>query len=200
MSKPLLVGVTGGIGSGKSTICRIFEVFQIPIYYADDRAKALITEDEKLKNQIIELFGPESYQGSNLNRSYLAARVFNNEEELAKMNALVHPAVARDFESFVQLHSDQPIVMKEAALLFETGSYQQLDKNIAVLASKEERIQRVLLRDTQRSKEQVEAIIAKQTSDNQRKKLADYILKNDSKDLVIPQVIDIHKQLLELAG
>ena len=200
MSKPLLVGVTGGIGVGKSTICRILETLNIPVYYADDRAKAIITEDEQLRSLIIDLFGPYSYKGPQLNRLYLAEKVFNNEQELMKMNAVVHPAVARDFESFVQTHYDKPILVKEAALLFETGSYQQLCKNIVVLAKKDERIQRVLLRDTQRARDQVEAIIAKQTSDHQRKKLADYVIHNDGDQLLIPQVLNIHQQLVSLAG
>lgn len=200
MSKPLLVGVTGGIGSGKSTVCRILEVLQVPIYYADNRAKIMITEDQELRSQIIDLFGQNSYHGSQLNRSYLAEKVFNDEQELKKMNAVVHPAVAHDFERFAQSHSENPVLVKEAALLFETGSYQQLNKNIVVIAKKDERIQRVLLRDPQRARDQVEAIIAKQTSDHQRTKLADYVIHNDGDQLLIPQVLNIHQQLVSLAG
>lgn len=200
MNSPLLVGITGGIGSGKTTVCHVFETYHIPIYYADDRAKSLLVEDEDLKDQICQLFGSQSYAGGQLNRGYLASRVFNNEEELQRMNSVVHPAVAKDFRLFVSQHEDRPIVMKEAALLFETGSFRDLDKTIAVLAGKEERIRRVILRDQQRSQEQIEAIIDKQTSDNQRKRLADYLISNDGSQLVTSQVQLIYKELMELTS
>lgn len=196
MKNPLLVGVTGGIGSGKSMVCRILSVLGVPVYYADDRAKALYLEDEKLKAGIIDLFGESSYVKGQLNRHYLAERVFNDEEELAKMNALVHPAVANDFKKFVQRHPHAGLIVKEAALLFETGSYQSLDKNIVVMASKDLRKRRVLLRDTQRSMEQIESILAKQTSDNKRKKLADFIILNDEVEMLIPQVMTVYNDLL----
>ena len=200
MSKPLLVGVTGGIGSGKSMVCKILSSLGVPVYYADDRAKALYIEDEELKVVIIDLFGEESYVNGQLNRAYLAERVFNDKDELAKMNALVHPAVAKDFEAFVERHADSQLILKEAALLYETGSYQSLDKTIAVLANKELRIKRVLLRDPQRSAEQVNGILEKQTSDNQRKKLADFIVRNDEQEMLIPQVMKIYNELLGLSS
>ena len=195
MNAPLKVGVTGGIGSGKSTVCKIFESVGIPVYYADDRAKGLLVEDETLKQEIISLFGAASYAGNQLNRSYLAERVFSDEEELNKMNRVVHPAVAKDFEQFIHRHQGEQVVLKEAALLFETGSYQQLDQNIVVLAKKEIRIQRVLLRDLQRTEEQVLQIMKKQTSDAQRKKLADWQINNNGDELIIPQVLKIYTAL-----
>lgn len=195
MSKPLKIGVTGGIGSGKSMFCRIFEALGCPVYYADDRAKQLLIEDQGVKEQIVKLFGEESYHEGQLDRAYLADRVFSNEEELAKMNQIVHPAVAKDFERFVEGHSKAKMIIKEAALLFETGSYQQLDHTIAVLAKKEVRMNRVLLRDTQRSKAQVEHIMANQTSDAQRRKLADWVIDNDGEQLVIPQVMQVFNSL-----
>jgi dephospho-CoA kinase len=200
MNRPLTVGVTGGIGSGKSIVCQVFESLGVPIYYADDRAKALLIEDKELKKAIIELFGTESYQNGQLNRSFLATKVFADEVELAKMNALVHPAVAEDFRLFVEKHLDLPLVIKEAALLFETGSYKQLDYNIAVIAKKDIRLKRVLLRDVQRSEEQVMQIMQKQTSDAQRKKLANWIITNNEEELVIPQVMNIHGNLSELTS
>lgn len=195
MKFPLKVGVTGGIGSGKSTVCKVFESLGVPVYYADDRAKALLIEDQVVKKKIIDLFGEESYAVDQLNRAYLASRVFSNEEELEKMNQVVHPAVAKDFEQFITFHRAEKLVLKEAALLFETGSYQQLDKNIAVLAKKQIRLNRVLLRDNQRTEEQVEQIMSKQTSDGQRKKLADWLINNNGEELIIPQVMKIYAAL-----
>jgi len=198
--KPFKLGVTGGIGSGKSVACKILEALGVPVYYADDRAKTLLVENEEVKNQIISLFGRESYEGTRLNRAYLANRVFADPEELSKMNAAVHPAVAIDFEHFVAKHANKPLVAKEAALLFETGSYKELDHTIAVLASKEVRINRVLMRDTHRSKEQIIQIIEKQTSDAKRKKLANTILHNSGTELLIPQVMNVYHMIVKLAS
>lgn len=195
MSAPFKLGVTGGIGSGKSMICKIFNILGVPIYYADDRAKALLVEDSKLKAQIVELFGEESYKQGELNRPYLAAQVFNDPKKLEQMNALVHPAVADDFEQFLNEHKDEPLVVKEAALLFETGSYKKLDQTIAVLASKSIRLNRVLLRDPQRSVGEIEKIMEKQISDAQRRKLADHVIANNGEVLLIPQVMKIFEEL-----
>ena len=196
MSKPLLVGLTGGIGSGKTTVSKMFVSLGIPVYYADDRGKWLMNHDVELKAQVVAQFGEESYTAEGaLNRAYLAERVFSDEAQLARLNALVHPAVGRDFAAWVQAHSQSPYLIKEAALIFEAGSYKQLDKVITVSAPKEERIRRVLLRDVQRSRQQVEDIIGKQLSENERKRRADYLIDNSGKALVIPQVLEVDKEL-----
>ncbi|GAB5528524.1 MAG: hypothetical protein Roseis3KO_03010 [Roseivirga sp.] len=153
MTKPLLVGLTGGIGSGKTTVSKVFLSLGVPVYYADDRGKWLMLHDEQLRAQVIQHFGAESYQGQELNRAYLAQRVFSDDDELQKLNALVHPAVGRDFAAWVSTHQNHPYLIKEAALIFEGGSYKQLDRVINVSATREMRLQRVLLRDLQRSKE-----------------------------------------------
>ncbi len=199
MNSPLLVGLTGGIGSGKTTVSRIFISLGVPVYYADDRGKWLMGHDESLKTAVISEFGTESYnETGELNRGYLAQRVFSNEEELQKLNALVHPAVGRDFKSWVHQHKDQPYLIKEAALIFEGGSYKQLDKVINVAATRETRLHRVLLRDLQRSREQVLAIMEKQLSENERKRRSDYLIDNNGKKLLIPQVLDIDAGLRAL--
>lgn len=195
MSIPLKIGVTGGIGSGKSLVCKIFESLGAPVYYADERAKALLIEHHEVKKQVIQLFGTESYTGDELNRAYLAERVFSNDQLLNKLNEVVHPAVAIDFQQFISSHKEERVVFKEAALLFETGSYKSLDQTICVMAKKEIRLKRVLLRDIQRSEEQVEQIMLKQTSDAQRKKLADWLIHNNGEELIIPQVIKIYQAL-----
>ncbi|MDF9801030.1 dephospho-CoA kinase [Catalinimonas alkaloidigena] len=194
------VGITGGIGSGKSLICKIFLVLGVPVYSSDERAKWLLSHDDLLKNQIIQQFGEEAYdQEGKLNRSYLANTIFTDEERRQQLNALVHPRVGADFDKWRASCSASPYVLKEAALLFETGSYRQLDKIINVSAPKALRIQRVLLRDIHRSKEQLEAIMAKQWSDKQREELADFTIKNNEKELVLPEVIKIHKHLLKIS-
>ncbi|GGZ34233.1 dephospho-CoA kinase [Echinicola pacifica] len=195
MNKSLLIGITGGIGAGKSTVARVFALLGIPIYYADDRAKWLMGNAPELKQQIIAAFGEESYlpEGS-LNRSFLAEQVFSNPEKTTVINGLVHPAVKADFESWAE-KQDSPYVLKEAALLVETGAYKDLDKLITVTAPQEVRISRVLQRDPQRSREQVLSIMDKQSSDSKKNKLADFIVTNTEDRLLIPQVLRIHEQL-----
>ncbi len=199
MTKPVLIGLTGGIGSGKTTVSKVFKSLGVPVYYADDRAKWLMANDEQLKGEIQEAFGAESYDDEgNLNRGYLAERVFPDQKQLSQLNALVHPAVGRDFAAWVNEHRAQPYLLKEAALIFEAGSYKSLDKVIVVTSPKEERIKRVLLRDMQRSREQVLAIIDKQLSENERKRRADYLIDNSGKVLVIPQVMGLDQKLRAL--
>ncbi len=199
MNKPLLVGITGGIGAGKSTVARVFGLLGVPLYKADDRAKALMEEDRQLQAAIINLFGSEAYKNGRLNRTYLAGRVFADPQEVAKLNDLVHPAVARDFAAWCS-HQPAPYVLKEAALLFESGSYRQLDATILVEAPVAMRLQRVLARDPQRSEEQVRQIMDKQIDPAVATRLADYRIINDESQLVIPQVLSLHQQLLARAG
>ncbi len=201
MSKPLLIGITGGIGSGKSTVCKIFRSLNVPVYYADDRGKKLLTENDSLVSQVKSEFGHESYlESGELNRQYLAEKVFSNPEALEKLSQLVHPVVASDFKEWVSLNQSSPYLLKEAALLFETVSYKQLDRTICVLASEKVRLQRVLLRDPQRAKSQVENIMSQQTNDQERKGLSDYLIINESDEMLIPQVMKVHEKILELTG
>ena len=199
MSKPILVGLTGGIGSGKTTVSKMFRSLGIPIYYADDRGKWLMAHDTGLKEQIIEAFGAESYDTTGvLNRAYLAEQVFGSESELQRLNALVHPAVGHDFTNWVKANEQHPYLIKEAALIFEAGSYKQLSKVITVSAPKAERMRRVMLRDPQRSQQQIEDIISKQLSENERKRRSDFVIDNSGRELVIPQVLAIDKKLRSL--
>jgi dephospho-CoA kinase len=198
--KKMLIGITGGIGSGKSTVAKIFNILGIPIYSADDRAKWLMANDTDLKDQIISSFGKESYfEDGSLNRSYLASRVFNDEEKVSIINSLVHPAVKKDFEKWV-LKQNSPYVLKEAALLFETGSYMDLDKVINVSAPLKIRINRIMLRDPQRSENQINDIINKQLPDEEKNLKADFVIKNSDNRLLIPQVMQIHQLLLGQNG
>lgn len=193
----LKIGITGGIGSGKTTVCQIFETLGIPVYYADDRAKRLMTEDPILKRQIVELFGQEAYQkDGSLNRKHIADIVFNNKAQLARLNAAVHPAVGRDANAW---HDAQnaPYTLREAALLFEAGSFRQMDKVITVTAPEEVRIARVMKRD-QTTEEAVRARMDKQMPEAEKVERADFVIHNDGKHSLISQVLDIHRQLKAL--
>lgn len=174
----LKIGITGGIGSGKSYICSKFEQLGVPVYNADERAKYLMQNDEEVKNKLIESFGTEIFENNTLNRKFLASLVFNNKEALQTLNSIVHPAVEKDTENWLKLHQNKPFVVKEAALLFETGSYQKLDKTILVSADEDLRVARVMERDKV-SREDVEARVKNQMDELDKMTLADYIINND---------------------
>lgn len=196
----LQIGITGGIGSGKSLICNIFSTLGVPIYDADSRAKWLMTNDKELIAEIKHSFGEESYyEDGELNRMYLAQKVFNNKEQIKLLNSLVHPKVGKDSLKWSeQWQGKVPYVVREAALMFESGSYKVMDKTITVFAPIDIRVQRVLKRDPQRSEHQVRAIIDKQMSEEQRQSLADYVITNDESAMVIPQVLDLHENFLKM--
>lgn len=195
MNKPIQVGITGGIGSGKSLICRIFGCLGIPLYDADSRAKMLMTTDRIVVDQIQKEFGYLSYHANGaLNKDHLR-KTFANPAELKKLNAIVHPRVAHDYRAWVDEHSESRYVIKEAALLFESGSAKQLDHLIVVFAPEHLRIQRVLKRDPHRSLLEVESIIKNQMSEEEKMAKADDIIVNDETQLVIPQVLELHKRL-----
>jgi dephospho-CoA kinase len=189
------LGITGGIGSGKTTVCKIFETLGIPVYYADDRAKYLMSHDPKLITGIIELFGSEAFlEPQVLNRAHIAQVAFNDKEKLSQLNALVHPAVAQDGLNWQAAQQNVPYTLKEAALLFESGSYRSLDKIIVVAAPLELRIQRVMARDGAK-REEVEARISKQMPEAEKVSLADFVVNNDGVHALIPQVMTIHTKI-----
>lgn len=199
MKKPLQIGITGGIGSGKSLVSRIFKLLGVPVYDADSRAKSIMTTDGILVSQIKKEFGVLSYRADGgVNREYLAEHVFNDPEKLKRLNALVHPRVGEDFIRWVTEQSSA-YVLKEAALLFEARSNTALDKIIVVSAPEALRISRVLQRDKHRTEQQVRDIIRNQLSEEEKLKRADYILVNDDSKLLIPQVLELHQQFLSLA-
>jgi len=191
----LKIGVTGGIGSGKTIVTKFFSLLGIPVYDADTRAKFLMAHDQLLKVELIKLFGKECFENNELNRKFIANQVFNNLEKLTQLNSLVHPAVGRDFENWCSQYQDLPFVVKEAALMFESDAYKQLDKIIAVFAPEEIRVQRVLMRDKHRSIEDVKAIIANQFPEDRKIALADYIIYNDDKQMVVPQILNIINEI-----
>ena len=199
-NKKLKIGITGGIGSGKTTVCHIFETLGIPIYYADDRAKALMTENAELIKNIKSLFGEGAYlPDGTLNRAHIAQIAFHNPLKLNDLNALVHPAVWLDGEKWHAAQTNAPYTIKEAALLFESGGNELLDKIITVFAPIETRIERVLLRGGGALKRtDVEARISNQMPDEEKMKQSDFIIYNDGSQLLLPQVLAIHQLSLLL--
>lgn len=191
----LRIGLTGGIGSGKSIVARIFEVLGVPVYNADDEAKRLMTEDAALRDLIISSFGHESYTNGVLNRKYLSAQVFNNKEKLNQLNSLVHPVTLRDAAEWMKKQK-APYVIKEAALIFESGSQKMLDYIIGVKAPLALRIERTMKRDNVTSHE-VKARIDLQMDEEEKLRLCDYVIVNDEKQMLIPQVLALHEKFLE---
>ncbi len=192
----LRIGLTGGIGSGKTTVARIFEVLGIPVYYADDAAKQLMNDDQDLKRSIIRHFGTASYAHEKLNRSYLASVVFNDPEKLSLLNSIVHPATIADAEQWMKQQTT-PYAIKEAALLFESGAQNYVDHVIGVNAPYSLRLQRAMNRDNI-SKEEVESRMTKQLDETKKMNLCDFLINNDEKELLIPQVTALHQKLLKL--
>ncbi|MGK0387606.1 MAG: dephospho-CoA kinase [Maribacter sp.] len=194
------VGITGGIGSGKTTVCRIFELLGIPVYYADDRAKWLMKHDPKLIEGIQSLLGTSAYfDDGELNRPYMASIIFNDKAKLEQMNTMVHPAVWMDGEKWNQEHKAAPYTLKEAALLYETGGYQLMDQMITIFANKKVRLKRVMSRDNA-TRQEVFARMDKQMPNLEKARRADFVIKNDGKHLIIRQVLEVHQKLLILAA
>ncbi len=189
------IGITGGIGSGKTFVANIFESYRIPVYYADERAKWLMLNHAPLKESIIELLGPEAFLKNELNKKWIADLIFNHQTLLESLNNIVHPAVEEDFIDFCQIHRDEPYLLKEAALLIETGSYIELDKLILVVCNEKTRIDRVIARDHS-TQEQVKARIGAQFPEEKKIPLADFIIINDGTQDIEAEVKQIHLQLM----
>ncbi len=193
----LKIGITGGIGSGKSTVAKLFEVLGIPVYAADEAGRRLMNENEIVKKKVKEFFGEAAYTNEILNRKYLAEIVFNNEEQLARLNAIVHPATLKDADDWMN-NQYSPYAIKEAAILFESGAHEHLDYVIGVSAPAPLRIERAMQRDNV-TREQVIARMNRQINETVKMRLCDFIIYNDEEQLVIPQVIALHQKLTSIA-
>ena len=198
------IGLTGGIGSGKTTVAKIFELLGIPVYYSDDVAKRIMNEDVELKTAIKKQFGKEAYDNGELNRAYLSAKVFTDPFQLEILNSLVHPATIRDAarwmtRQFTESGGKTSYAIKEAALIFESGSAELLDYVIGVYAPSQLRIKRAMERN-HLSYDEVKQRMDKQLDENMKMKLCDFVIYNDEEHLLIPQVIELHQKLLRLSG
>lgn len=193
----LKIGLTGGIGSGKTTVAKVFEVLGIPVYYADEAAKQLMNEDEVLQQKIISVFGAAAYTNGKLNRQYLSSLVFNNKENLELLNSLVHPATIADAAVWFSKQKS-PYVLKEAALLFESGTAAGLDFVIGVTAPETIRMKRVMDRDGVTATE-VKKRMQNQMEETIKMRLCDFVIHNNEQEMLTPQVLKLHEQLLNRA-
>lgn len=193
----LKIGLTGGIGSGKSTVARIFETLGIPVYYSDGAAKRLMNEDPVLKQQITAHFGAAAYNQGILDRQYLSRQVFNDREKLALLNSFVHPATIEDAKRWMA-RQNTAYAIKEAALIFESGSQRDLDYVIGVYAPEPLRIQRAMERDSI-SRDQVISRMKNQMEEEKKMGLCDFVIVNDGQKAVLPQVLALHRKFLELS-
>lgn len=187
------VGLTGGIGSGKSTVARVFGVLGIPVFKADEESKRLLREEEGVKSAVVAAFGAGIYPGGELDRAALASIVFNDPEALAKLNSIAHPAVRKQLGRWVD-EQRSPYVLIEAALMVDTGWYRSMDHLVVVSAPEVERVKRVIARDGF-SEEQVLARLRNQVGEEERLAVADAVVQNDGTVLVIPQVLALHEML-----
>lgn len=194
----LKIGLTGGIGSGKSTVAKIFETLGIPVYYADAEAKRLMNSSETLKKVIRQNFGEATYENDQLNRKYLADIVFNDPEKLELLNALIHPVTINDAEQWMQQQS-APYSIKEAALLFESGAAENLDLIVGVYAPQALRIKRVMKRDGLTADEIMKRI-NRQVNEEMKMKLCDFVITNNEQELLIPQVLKLHQHFSGLSN
>jgi dephospho-CoA kinase len=190
----LKIGVTGGIGSGKSLVCRVFSTLGVPVYNADIEARRLMGQDRQLITKLSEAFGPDVLVEGKPDRKVLAGLIFNDPEAMERMNSIVHPAVRKDFISWLEKHADQPYVMKEAAILFEAGTHAGLDSVILVTAPEEVRIRRVMLRDGE-NEHNIRQRMANQWPDEKKMALAGLVIKNDNTRAILPVILCLHNEL-----
>ncbi len=192
----LIVGLTGGIGSGKTLISSVFRILGIPVFDADQEARNLTNMDPDIKNDLLQWLGPGYFSDGRLNRPKVAGLVFHDKEALTRLNEIVHPRVRDRFTAWTENQRDKPYVIHEAAILFESGFYRMMDTNILIVCPVEVRVQRVALRDGA-NEDHVRARLRNQLPDEQKIPLAGFIIKNDGKEPVVPVVLDIHAQLLK---
>lgn len=189
-----IIGITGGIGSGKTTVCKLFAALGVPVFYSDKEAKRLMTEDPIVREEVIAAFGTESYVDGQLNRKHLASIVFQDKAQLEILNGITHPAVGRATMRWAEANAHHAYGVKEAAILFESGSHLHCDKTINVWAPAQIRIDRVMQRD-QVTAQKVRDRMANQISETLRLALCDYVIKNDGREMLAPQVWRLHSIL-----
>ncbi|WP_238934831.1 dephospho-CoA kinase [Aurantibacter crassamenti] len=192
----MIVGLTGGIGSGKTTVAKLFKALGVPVYNSDKEAKKLMNSSKELRKSIKDLFGKDAYKKKKLNRAFIAEQVFADKEMLKKLNAIVHPAVRNHFKSWVN-EQDAPYVIQEAAIIFEQNNQDFYDKIVLVTAPKEIRIERVLQRDTHQNRAKIEQRMANQLPDSEKIRLSDYIIENIVLESTENRVKELHQTFLD---
>jgi len=197
-NKPIRVGITGGIGSGKSVVAKVFSVLGIPVFDSDRVAKEILATNSTVIASVTKHFGQEAYLDGIPNRAFLAKSVFSDSSKRELLNSIIHPEVGRSFERFCHDYEAKPYIVKEAAIMIETGILQHLDIIVLVSAPMETRIQRVLNRD-KTSRDAVEGRMSAQLSDEEKRKHAHFEIVNDDKNPVIPKVLQIHHTILRSA-
>jgi dephospho-CoA kinase len=191
------VGITGGIGSGKSLVCQVFSRLGIPVYYADTAAKTLMEHDASIRNELISLLGEDIYYGDSLNRIKLSALIFHNEELLTKVNRIVHPRVAADFLKWCACFSVNHYIIQESAILFESEAYRLFDYIVLVTAPEEVRFRRVITREGMTA-EKIQSIMKNQMQEEELRSRSQSILENDEKSLLLPQILKLHSELMQI--
>lgn len=195
----LKVGITGGIGSGKSVVCRVFEALGIPVFYADQAGRFLMEHDAVVIQAVKQLFGSDIYRGGLLDRQRVSAIVFNQPDKLKALNAIVHPAARRYAIQWMDAQANAPYAIKEAAIFFESGTNVDMDVMIGVSASQKTRLLRAAKRD-KLSQEQILARMANQMDEAEKMKRCDYVIINDEHRAILPQILTIHNELLAMVG
>jgi dephospho-CoA kinase len=195
-NSPFKLGITGGIGSGKTSVCRVFDVLGIPVFSADREASEIMETESEIKSQLNSITGKDLYRGGSLDRMLLADIIFNDDAALEKVNSLIHPKVSDNFMRWAIVQESQYVIM-EAAILFESGASAFVDRIATVVAPVNERVDRVIQRNML-TKEQVMVRIKKQMDDETRMKLSDYIIYNSENDMIIPAILKIHDDILTI--
>lgn len=190
-----ILGLTGGIGSGKTTVAGFFKELGVPVFIADDEAKILMNSDPELKTKIKEVFGDKAYKNDSLDRKFIANQVFKDKNLLEQLNSIVHPAVGKHFLKWKQ-HQHSAYVVYEAAILFEKGGYKQCDRNLLITAPLGVRVERLVARD-QATPEEIEARMNNQWSDDKKAALADFIIENNELSRTRDEVRKIHRFMLD---
>jgi dephospho-CoA kinase len=190
------VGLTGGIGSGKTLVCGVLEKLGVAVYYADEQARRLMDEDQELKGRIVDFFGEEAYIDGALNRPFLAGRIFGDDQLLYMLNHLVHPVVRRDYTGWLERQKEVPYVVEEAAILFESGAARWLDLKVLVYAPELLRISRVMRRDGM-DEMQVRERMKHQMDEEEKRALADMVIINDETEMLLPRIIEVHQEILK---
>lgn len=191
----MVVGITGGIGSGKSLVCQVFSILQIPVYSSDDESRYISQSDPEIQSALVGLLGSEIYHNGILNRPLMAERIFKDAVLLDKVNRIIHPKVADHFKMWLKNHSNKPYVIQESAILFESNAYLFCDKKVTVTSPEPLRISRVIQRKNM-SMEKIRAIMHHQIPETDKILRSDYMIVNDESQLLIPQILKLHQIFL----